>query len=205
MTHTPDTPPEEASTTEYLDAKKPSSFWLEFGPVLVFVGLYNWLRRSDPDGAIYTAAIWFTACAVAALIYSRIKHGKFPGMLILTTVIIVLTVGLSIRFQDPIFIYMKPTVVNVIFGVLTIGGVFVGKNVMQILMGSAFEMPMKAWNTLAIRWGLFFFALAMINELVWRNFSEAFWANFKLFGFLPITIAFTLSQMPFILKHGKMK
>jgi len=78
--------------------------------VLIFVILYNYLRRSDPDGAIYTAAIVFTVCAVMALIYSRLKHGKFSGMLLATTGIIILTVGLSLVFKDPRFFYMKPTV-----------------------------------------------------------------------------------------------
>ena len=182
-----------------------SNFMVDFGPVLVFVLLYNYLRRSDPDGAIYTAAIVFSVVAVLALAYSRIKLGKFSTMLMVTTAIIILTVALSVLFDNPIFFYMKPTVVNIIFGILTIGGALIGKNVLKMMMGSAFEMPTKAWNTLAIRWGLFFFVLAIINEVVWRNFSEAFWANFKLFGFFPITIIFTLSQMPFILKNGKIK
>ena len=71
------------------------------------------------------------------------------------------------------------------------------------MLGSAFDLPEKSWNQLAFRWGGFFFACAAINEIVWRNFGEAFWANFKLFGFFPLTILFTLSQLPFILKHGK--
>ena len=184
-------------------AKPQSNFMVDFGPVLIFVILYNYLRRSDPDGAIYTAAIVFTVCAVMALIYSRLKHGKFSGMLLATTGIIILTVGLSLVFKDPRFFYMKPTVVNAIFGLVAIGGVFVKKNVIKLMLGSAFDLPEKSWNQLAFRWGGFFFACAAINEIVWRNFGEAFWANFKLFGFFPLTILFTLSQLPFILKHGK--
>lgn len=212
MTNPSETPPKmPADLTEVVeDVATPksgsqSNIFVEFGPVLVFVILYNYLRRSDPDGAIYTAAIVFTVFAVLALAYSRFKTGKFSTMLMVTTAMIVLTVALSVLFDNPIFFYMKPTVVNIIFGLLVLGGVAFKKNVLKMMMGSAFEMSTPSWNTLAIRWGIFFFVLALINELVWRNFTESFWANFKLFGFLPITILFTLSQMPFILKHGKMK
>jgi len=183
--------------------KANNNFLVDFGPIAVFVILYNHLRRSDPDGAIYTAAAVFTVTAIIALAYSRIKHGKFSGTLIFTTLIIIVTVGLAFLFKDPRFIYMKPTVINAVFGVVTIGGVFVGKNVIKMMMGEAFRLPSKAWNTLAIRWGLFFFAMAALNEVIWRTQTEAFWANFKLFGFLPLTFLFTLTQVPFIMKHAE--
>ena len=94
---------------------------------------------------------------------------------------------------------------NIIFGVAVLGGVFFKKNVIKMLMGSAFELPDDKWNVLAIRWGIFFFALAAINEVVWRHFSTEFWIGFKTFGFLPITLIFTLSQVPFLTKYGKMR
>jgi len=200
---TGDVSPDSRTISKGTNGVSQSNFMVDFGPVLIFVILYNYLRRSDPDGAIYTAAIVFTVCAVMALAYSRIKHGKFSTMLALTTAIIILTVGLSLIFKDPRFFYMKPTVVNIVFGLLTIGGVFIKKNIIKIVLNGAFELPEKVWNSLAIRWGVFFFACAAINEIVWRHFGEAFWANFKLFGFLPLTILFTLSQIPFIMKHCK--
>lgn len=181
-----------------------SNFWVDFGPIAIFVLVYNVLRQNNPDGAIYIAAAVFTVAAIIALVYSRLKLGKLSGMLIFTTLIIVITVSLAFFFKDPRFIYMKPTVINAVFGAVTIGGVFVGKNVIKLMMGEAFELPVKAWNTLAIRWGLFFFAMAALNEVVWRTQTEAFWANFKLLGFLPLTFIFGLSQVPFLMKHGKM-
>lgn len=191
MTDTPKTP----------QTSKPSQ-WLEIGPVAIFVIVYQFLRRSNPDGAIYTAAGIFMVLAIAALFWSRAKHGIFPKVLLLTTVIIVISVGLAFFFQDPRFIYMKPTVVNILFGAAVLGGVFLKKNVLKIFIGEALDMPDKAWNTLAIRWGIFFFVLAAINEFVWRNYSEDFWVNFKLLGFMPITFLFLLSQAPFLMKHG---
>lgn len=185
-------------------AKSKPSQWLDLGPVAVFVIAYQFLRRSDPDGAIYTAAAIFTALALAALAYSWVKHGVLPKILLLTTSIIVVTVALAFFFKDPRFIYMKPTVVNILFGMGVLGGVAMGKNVLKMVIGEAIEMPLKAWNTLAIRWGLFFFVLAAINEYVWRFQGEDFWVKFKLLGFVPLTIAFTMCQLPFMLKHGKM-
>lgn len=194
-----DTPPSQAPKPQN------SNFWIDFGPVAIFVAVYHYLRRSDPDGAIYTAAGVFMVVALLALGYSRMKHGKFSSLLLLTTVIIVLTVVLAWVFQNPVFFYVKPTVVNILFGIGVIGGVFLKKNVLKLLMGEAFQLPDKAWNTLAIRWGLFFFAMAALNELIWRTQTEQFWVNFKLFGFFPLTILFTLSQIPYILKHGKIQ
>lgn len=192
-----------SENTPYPKQTKPSS-WLDLGPVAVFVVVYQFLRRSDPDGAIYTAAAIFTVLALAALAYSRVKHGALPKVLLLTTSIIVVTVALAFFFEDPRFIYMKPTVVNIVFGTAILGGVALGKNVLKLVIGEAIDMPLQAWNTLAIRWGLFFFALAAINEFVWRHYGEDFWVKFKLLGFVPITLVFAMSQAPFMMKHGKM-
>ena len=182
-----------------------SNFWIDFGPVAIFVAVYHYLRRSNPDEAIYTAAGIFMVVALLALGYSWVKHGKLSGMLLLTTVIIVITVILAWVFQNPVFFYMKPTVINILFGIGVIGGIFFKRNVLKLMMGEAFQLPDKAWDSLAIRWGLFFFAMAALNELVWRTQTEQFWVNFKLFGFLPLTILFTLSQIPFIMKHGNVR
>lgn len=186
-------------------APKTPNMWIEYGPIAIFVILYNILRMREVEGAIFIAAGVFAVAAVIALIYGRVKEGVIPKMLLLTTVIIVISVGLALFTGNPIFVYMKPTVVNILFGIAVIGGALIGKNVLKMMMGSAYAMPDKAWNTFAIRWGLFFFAMAAVNEFVWRNFSEAFWANFKLFGFMPLTFVFLISQMPFLLKHSDLK
>ncbi|MGJ8564245.1 MAG: inner membrane-spanning protein YciB [Alphaproteobacteria bacterium] len=197
----------ETPTLDAIDAPKPApaNLWLDLGPVAIFVIAYQYLQRTGHEGAIFTAAAIFTGVAVLALIYSRVKHGKFPNMLLLTTVIIIISVGLAFLFKDPIFIYMKPTVINALFGIAVLGGVFFKKNVIKLMMGAAMDMPDKAWNVMAIRWGVFFFVLAIINEVVWRNFPESFWINFKLFGFFPLTLIFAISQAPFMMRHGTMK
>lgn len=184
--------------------KKPSQ-WLEFGPLLIFFIAYQFLKKSQPDNALYIAAGILAVLSIITLIYSRIKHGSLPKMLLFTTVLVAGSAAMAYFFKDERFIYMKPTVINILFGVGVIGGVLFKKNVIQMMMGEAFEMPMRAWNNLAIRWGIFFFILAAINEFVWRTYGEDFWVKFKVFGFLPLTILFTLSQLPFIMKNGTMK
>lgn len=192
-------------TVEATAPAKPNKFLVDFGPIAIFVATYHYLRRSDPDGAMLTAAGIFMVVAVIALIYSRIKTGKFSGVLLLTTVIICITAGLAIFSGNKIIFFMKPTIVNALFGIGVLGGVFFKKNVLKLMMGEALSLPDKAWNNLAIRWGAFFFFCAGLNEFIWRTQSEEFWVNFKLAGFFPLTIIFTLSMIPFIMKHGKIK
>ena len=210
-----DPPPSQTSSPEGQSSEQPQEqpqaqqrgqgvkLLVDYGPVLVFFLLYHYLRRENSDTAIFDAAKVYMVVAVLALAWSRMKLGKFSGILLFTTVIIAITVFLALYSGNPIFFYMKPTVVNILFGVGVIGGVLFKKNVIKTLMGEMVDLPQKAWNNLAIRWGIFFFVLAGINEIVWRNFSEDFWVNFKLFGFLPISLAFTLSQVPYLLKHNR--
>ena len=99
---------------------------------------------------------------------------------------------------------MKPTIVNALFGIAVLGGIFLKKNVIKLMMGEAVALPDKAWNNLAVRWGIFFFFVAALNEVIWRTQTEEFWVNFKIVGFMPLTLVFTLTQIPYIMKHGKM-
>ncbi|RKQ69550.1 intracellular septation protein [Litorimonas taeanensis] len=194
----------ESSTSSSTSKTKPSA-WLEFGPLLVFFVAFQILKRRNADEAMLQAAGLFAIVAVIALLISWVKHKSVSPMLILSTVIIAFTAGLAIAFENKTIFYMKPTIVNVMFGAAVIGGVFLNRNVVELLLGGAFEMPRDKWNIIAIRWGLFFFFCAALNEVIWRTQSEDFWVNFKVFGFLPLTLVFTLTQIPFIQKHGKIK
>ena len=184
--------------------QKPSQ-WLELGPLLVFFAAHTYLKKDYPDTALYIAAGLLAVLSVLTLIYSRMKHGALPKLLLFTTVLVVGSAALSYFLDDKRFLYMKPTVINTLFGIAVIGGVFFKKNVIKLMLGEALEMPQKAWNIMAVRWGIFFFALAVINEFVWRIYGEDFWVKFKVFGFLPLTLLFTLSQLPFMMKYGKVK
>jgi len=179
-----------------------NSFWLDFGPLLVFFVSFHWIKRSNPDDAMLIAAGIFAVAAVIALAIGWFRHKKVSGMLMLSTAIIVITAALALLADNKVIFYMKPTIVNILFGIAAIGGVLVGKNIIRLMIGSAFTLPDKIWDTLAIRWGLFFFAMAALNEFIWRTQSEEFWVNFKVFGFLPLTILFTLTMIPLINRHG---
>ena len=185
------------------EAPRPNTpAWLDLGPLLVFFAVFHILRRSRPDDAMLIAAGVFAVASVIALSFSWTRHGRVSGMLLLSTAIIVVTAGLALLSDNKIIFYMKPTIVNALFGVAAIGGALIGRNVIKLMVGNAFTLPERAWNGLAWRWGLFFFAMAAINEVVWRTMSEAFWVNFKVFGFLPLTLVFTVSLIPYIRRHG---
>ena len=188
-----------------LEGKQKLPFWIDFGPLLVFFAAFHYFKRGNPDEALIWAAGVLAAAAVAALIYAWLKFKHPSPILIFSTVVIGGVALAAFIFDDKRFVFMKPTVMNTIFGVAILGGVVFKKNVIKMFMGSAFELPDDKWNIMAIRWALFFFVLAVLNEIIWRNFSEAFWANFKVFGFFPITLLFTLFQIPFLQKHAKMK
>jgi intracellular septation protein len=183
-------------------APRPNSFWLDFGPLLVFFISFHWIKRSNPDDAMLYAAGIFAVAAVIALALGWLKHRKLSGMLLLSTAIIVVTAGLALASDNKIIFYMKPTIVNALFGIAAIGGVLINRNIIRLMIGDAFKLPDTVWNRLAIRWGLFFFAMAILNEFIWRTQTEDFWVNFKVFGFMPITILFTLTQIPLIKRHG---
>lgn len=187
-------------------APKPKlPFWIDFGPLLLFFGSFLYWKRENPDEALIWAAAVLAVAAVLALAYAWLKYRHTSPLLIFSTIVIGGVALASALTGDKRFIYMKPTAVNALFGAVLLGAIALKKNAMKLLMGSAVEMPDAAWRTLAIRWALFFFAMAIINEIVWRNFSETFWASFKVFGFLPLTLVFTLSQLPFLQRHGTFK
>ena len=186
-------------------AKKPLPFWIDFGPLLLFFASFLYWKRDNPDEALIWAAGVLAVAATLALVYAALKYKHTSPVLIFSTIVIGGVALASALTGDKRFIYMKPTAVNALFGIVLLGGVALKKNAIKLLMGSAMDMPDTAWRTLAIRWALFFFAMAAINEIVWRTQSETFWTSFKVFGFLPLTIAFTLTQMPFMQRHATFK
>jgi len=110
--------------------------------------------------------------------------------------------GLTLWLQDATFIKMKPTIVNTLFGAVLLGGLVFGKSLLGYVFDSAFRLDAEGWRKLTFRWGVFFLFLAVVNEVVWRNFSEDTWVAFKVWGIMPITIAFTMLQMPLIMRHS---
>ena len=185
--------------------KKPNKLLLEYAPLIAFFAAFQYFKRSHPDDAMVWAAGVLAVLAAIALSFSWFKHKYLSPILVLSTVLVVFFAGLTFFTGDKKFLFIKPTIINTFFGIGVIAGVFFKKNVIKMMMGEAFDLPDVKWNALAIRWGIFFFAMAILNEFVWRNFSENFWVNYKVFGGLALTLLFTLTQIPFIMKHGSLK
>ena len=127
---------------------------------------------------------------------------KVPFVPLVGAIVISLFGGLTLYFNNPVFIYMKPTIVNVIFaGTLIVSKVFFNKNFLKFFLQTAFQLNEIGWDKLNFRWAYFFIFLAFINEIVWRTQPETTWVNFKVWGILPITFIFTVFQLPLIRKY----
>jgi len=167
---------------------------LEAGPLVVFFIVNAKL-------GIFVATAVFMATTVAALGYSYWKLKKLPTMPLVGGAFILVFGGLTIALEDDSFIKLKPTIVNVIFSLALFSGLALGKNFLKTVLESALELDDEGWRKLAWRWAWFFLALAALNEAVWRTQATDMWVNFKVFGIMPITLAFSLAQLPLILRH----
>lgn len=182
---------------------------LELGPLLVFFFgnlRGEWLVGKFPalsaiGGPLLIATALFMVATVISLVISKIVFKHLPVMPFVSGVVVMVFGGLSIWLQDETFIKMKPTIVNTLFGVVLLGGLFFGKSLLGYVFNAAFNLDAEGWRKLTLRWGIFFLFLALLNEFVWRNFSDEAWVNFKVWGTMPITILFTLAQMPLIMRH----
>jgi len=174
---------------------------VDLGPALVFMVSYNLARRVSPADAIFWATGVFMAATVAALVYAFRVQKRAPPMLLVSATIVLVFGGLALYLHDAQFAYIKPTIINLLFAAAIFGGLLVGRNVWKLLFQAAFELPDRVWTILAVRWGCFYVFLAGLNELIWRTQTEDFWANFKVFGVIPITFLFLLANLPITLKH----
>jgi intracellular septation protein len=138
---------------------------------------------------------------VAALAAAWVLTRHIPIMPLVTAVAVLFFGGLTFIFQDELFIKMKPTIVNTIFGSVLLIALAMGKPLLPVVLDSMMRLTETGWKILTLRWGLFFFLLAGLNELVWRTQTTDFWVSFKVFGTMPITVVFALAQIPLIMKH----
>ena len=183
---------------------------LELGPLVVFFFANSrgeWLAAQFPvlaelGGPIFIATGLFMAATAIALTASWILTRTLPMKPLISGVVDFVFGALTLYLQNDTFIKMKPTIVNTMFGAILLGGLFFGKSLLGYVFNAAFKLTDEGWRQLTIRWGVFFLFLAVLNEVVWRNFSTDFWVAFKVWGTMPITILFTLLQMPLIMKHS---
>jgi intracellular septation protein len=188
-------------------------FALELGPLIVFFfanARGAWLAEKIPalaslGGPLFIATLSFMIATALSLTVSYALTRTLPIMPMVSGVVVLVFGTLTLYLKDETFIKMKPTIVNALFGVILLGGLYFGKSLLGYVFDSAFKLDAEGWRKLTLRWGLFFLVLAVLNEVVWRNFSTDFWVAFKVWGTMPLTLAFTMSQMPLIMRHGEGK
>jgi intracellular septation protein len=172
-------------------------FVTDFGPLAVFFFFYY-----NSDKNLKIAIPPFIIATLIALILVWILEKKIPMVPLISGVLITLFGGLTIYFDNPVFLYMKPTIINILFGLaLLFGKYFFNEPILKKIMGKSIMLSDIGWNLLNKRWMFFFFALAILNEFVWRTQTEEFWVNFKVWGLIPITFIFTAFQITLINKH----
>ena len=172
-------------------------FITDFGPLLVFFSFYY-----NSDKNLKMAIPPFIVATLIALIVVWILEKKIPMIPLLGGIFISLFGGLTIYFDNPIFIYVKPTIINLLFGLaLLFGKFFSDEPILKKMIGKSIQLSNEGWKILNLRWVYFFFSLALLNEIIWRTQSEEFWVNFKVWGILPLTIIFTAFQISIINKY----
>ena len=169
-------------------------FGLEMGPLVLFFLAYS--RFGIFEG---TAVLMVTTVVALAITYWLTRH--LPVMPVVTAVMVLIFGGLTLVLHDATFVKMKATIVYLLFAAALLGGLAFGKALLSVVFDSVMKLTEEGWRKLTLRWGLFFLVMAAVNEIVWRTQSEAFWVEFKVFGFVPLTILFALSQTPLMLKY----
>lgn len=167
---------------------------LEVAPLVIFF-VVNAYR------GIFWGTGAFMVATVVSLVVSRTLLGRIPVMPLVSGIFVVTFGALTLVLQDSLFIKLKPTIVNGLFSAILFGGLLFGRPLLRHLMGDVFQLTHQGWVVLTFRWACFFAVLAVLNEVVWRNFSEAFWISFKLWGIMPLTMAFALSQMGLLKRY----
>lgn len=183
---------------------------LELGPLLVFFFANSrgaLLAETFPflatlGGPIFVGTACFMAATAVALAVSWALTRTIPIMPILSGIIIFVFGALTLWLHDETFIKLKPTIINTMFGVILLGGLFFGKSLLGYVFDSAFRLDAEGWRILTLRWGLYFLLMAVVNEVIWRNFSTDTWIAFKVWGNLPLSILFMLAQMPLMMRHA---
>ena len=172
-------------------------FVTDFGPLVIFFFFYY-----NSDKNLRVAIPPFIIATLVAIIVIWVLERKIPMVPLFGGILISIFGGLTIYFNNPVFLYIKPTIINILFGLaLFFGKYFSNEPLLKKIMGKSLSLSNLGWELLSKRWMLFFFGLALVNEFVWRTQSEEFWVNFKVWGILPITFIFTAFQIPIINRH----
>jgi len=183
------------TTTEKPKLNPVLKLTLDIGPLALFF-------LANSRFGIFAATGAFMAAVVAALLVSYAMTRQWPIMPVVTAIVVVVFGGLTLALHDETFIKLKPTIIYALFGGILLGGYILEKPFLAILFDSMFHLTPEGWRKLTLRWALFFLALAVLNEAIWRTQSTDFWVNFKLFGFVPITFVFAALQYPLLIRYA---
>ncbi len=205
---------ESAPNAPHTPAEKKLNPWLkigiEIGPLLIFF-LANAVGKKiaaiSPiivtlGGPIFFATATFIVATLVALAVSYGLTRRLPLMPFVSAIIVVVFGGLTLWLKDDTFIKIKTTIIYCLFGGVLFGGLAFGKSLMGYVFDAAFKLDDAGWRKLTVRWGLFFFGLALLNEILWRNVSTDTWVTFKAFGLIPLTFVFALLQVRLIERHS---
>jgi intracellular septation protein len=169
---------------------------LDIGPLVLFFAI-------NAKIGIYAATGVFMAAVVAALVVAYVLTRHVAIMPLVTAVIVLIFGGLTLVLHNDVFIKLKPTIIYVLFGGALLAGLALGKPLLGVVFDSVFDLTDEGWRKLTWRWALFFFFLAILNEIVWRNFSTDVWVSFKLFGVVPLTFLFGAAQLPLLTRYAR--
>jgi intracellular septation protein len=168
---------------------------IELGPLVVFFA-------ANAKLGIYWGTGLFMAAMAVAVGTSYAVERKVAVMPLVALGFVLVFGGLTIALEDEVFIKLKVTIVNVLFGAILLVGLAVGKPLLRTVLGASLQLTDEGWRKLTLRWALFFLALAAANEAVWRNVDTSTWVAFKSFGILPLSLVFMLSQAPMLKRHA---
>ncbi len=187
------------------DKKEPSvgaRLMIDLGPLLVFF-LVNFFAPVPDMLKIFYATGAFMAAMIVAMMISYLRYRHISPMLWFSGIMVVILGGVTIWLHNDTFIKMKPTVYYVLIASLLGFGLMTGRNLLKMVLGSAYPgLSEQGWKLLTRNWAVFFIVMALVNEAVWRNSSTSFWIGFKLWGFLPATFLFAIANVPMLMKHG---
>ncbi len=168
---------------------------LDIGPLILFFA-------ANAKFGIYAATATFMAAVLVTLAVSYVLTKHVAIMPLVTAAIVLVFGGLTLVLHDDLFIKVKPTIIYVLFGGTLVGGLAFNKPLLGMVFDSVFHLREEGWRKLTWRWALFFFALAILNEIVWRTQTTDFWVSFKLFGVVPLTFLFAALQVPLLTKYS---
>ena len=176
---------------------------LELGPLVVFflANAYGDRFGVPPDRRIFAATGLFIVVTLVALAVHYALVRKLPIMPMVSGVVVVVFGGLTLALNDELFIKLKPTIVNTLFGLVLLGGLAFRRPLLSLVLDSVLSLTPEGWRKLTFRWGLFFLALAVLNEVVWRTQTTDAWVSFKVFGIMPLTLLFALAQTPLLMRY----